>query len=163
MQARSIKELEAVWSKLDRSKWLTDNIIGIGGVGIGLNGLVAMVTSAIPGFGILGFEAFTLIVAAYLLSLAVRARAAPSTILWMLVVLGLDASFDLLDVIPFLGGIVDTVFRGPLLAARLLQHDIERTHWVEGSRREAMASGAHVQHLAEMRAQKKRRVVYLGD
>lgn len=163
MVARSIKDLEAIWLQLDKSKWLTDNIISIGGVGIGLNGMVALATSALPGVGILGFEAFTLAVAAYLLFQAMRARASFSTMVGMLAVLLLDAAFDLLDIVPFLGGVIDTVFRGPLVAAKMLQKDIERTHWVEGRRHDAVAAGQHESHVAEMRAQKKRRLVYLGD
>jgi hypothetical protein len=163
MVARSIKDLEAIWLQLDRSKWLTDKLISVGGVGIGLNGMVALLTSALPGVGILGFEAFTLVVAAYLLFQAMRARASFFTLVAMLAVLLLDAAFDLLDIVPFLGGVIDTVFRGPLVAAQILQRDIERTHWVEGRRHEAVATGLHDSHLAEMRAQKKRRLVYLGD
>jgi hypothetical protein len=163
MRARSIKDLEAIWLRLDKSKWLTDKLISVGGIGIGLNGIVALVTSAIPGLGILGFEAFTLVVAVFLLSQAFRARASASTVFAMVAVLGLDAAIDLLDIVPFLGGVIDTVFRGPLVAAKILQKDIETTHWVEGTRAEAEAANLHASHIAEMRAQKKRRLVYLHD
>lgn len=163
MIARSIKDLEKIWLQLDRSKWLTDNIFKIGPFGIGLNGLTALATSSVPILGIGAFELFTLVVAAYLLIQAVRSRASAGTVLLVILVLGLDALFDLLDFIPFLGGAIDAVFRGPLLAARLLQKSIERTHWIEGTEREARASGAYAQHVAEMHAQKKRRLVYLGD
>jgi hypothetical protein len=163
MIARSIKDLEKIWTQLDRSKWLTDNIIGIGPFGIGLNGLTALLTSSVPILGIGVFELFTLVIAGYLLVQAVRSRASFGTVLLVAFVLGLDALFDLLDVIPFLGGAIDAVFRGPLVAARILQKSIEHTHWVEASEHEARASGAHARHLAEMHAQRKRRLVYLGD
>jgi len=163
MIARSIKDLEKIWLQLDRSKWLTDSIIRIGPLGIGLNGLTALLTSSVPIVGIGAFELFTVVVAGYLLIQAVRSRASTGTVLLVMFVLGLDALFDLLDFIPFLGGAIDAVFRGPLVAARILQKSIERTHWVEGTEREARASGAYARHLAEMRAQKKRRLVYLGD
>lgn len=163
MIARSIKDLEKIWTQLDRSKWLTDSVIKFGPFGIGLNGLTALATSSIPILGIGAFELFTLVVAAYLLMQAVRSRASAGTILLVMFVLGLDAFFDLLDVIPFLGGAIDAVFRGPLVAARILQKSIENTHWVEGAEHEARASGAHARHVAEMRAQRKRRLVYLGD
>jgi len=162
MIARSIKDLEKIWLQLDRSKWLTDNIIGFGPFGIGLNGLTALLTSSVPILGMGAFELFTLAVAAYLLMQAVRSRASFGTVLLVIFVLALDAAFDLLDVIPFLGGLIDAVFRGPLVAARILQKSIEQTHWIEGSEREARASGAHARHLAEMHAQNKRRLVYLG-
>ena len=163
MIARSIKDLEKIWVQLDRSKWLTDNIIRLGPFGIGLNGLTALMTSSVPILGIGVFELFTLVVAAYLLVQAVRSRASAGTVLLVAFVLGLDALFDLLDVIPLLGGAIDAVFRGPLVAARILQKSIEHTHWIEGSEHAARASGAHAGHVAEMHAQKKRRLVYLGD
>lgn len=162
MIARSIKDLEAIWLQLDRSKWLTDNIIRLGPFGIGLNGLTALMTGSVPILGIGAFELFTVVVAAYLLIQAVRSRASTGTVLLVMFVLALDAAFDLLDFIPFLGGAIDAVFRGPLVAARILQKSIENTHWVEGGEREARASGAHAQHVAEMQAQKKRRLVYLA-
>jgi hypothetical protein len=163
MIARSIQDLEKIWLQLDRSKWLTDSIFKIGPLGIGLNGLTALLTSSVPIVGIGAFELFTLVVAAYLLIQAVRSRASAGTVLLVMFVLGLDALFDLLDFIPFLGGAIDAVFRGPLVAARILQKSIERTHWIEGTEREARASGAYARHVAEMQAQKKRRLVYLGD
>jgi hypothetical protein len=163
MIARSINDLEKIWIQLDRSKWLTDNIIKFGPLGIGLNGLTALLTSSVPILGIGAFELFTVVVAAYLLIQAVRSRASAGTVLLVVFVLGLDALFDLLDFIPFLGGAIDAVFRGPLVAARILQKSIERTHWIEGTEREARASGAYARHVAEMHAQKKRRLVYLGD
>lgn len=163
MIARSIKDLEQIWTQLDRSKWLTDNILKIGPFGIGLNGLTALLTSSVPILGIGAYELFNLVVAAYLLLQAVRSRASFGTVLLVIFVLGLDALFDLLDVVPFLGGAIDAVFRGPLVAARILQKSIERTHWIEGTEHEARASGAYAHHVAEMHAQRKRRLVYLGD
>jgi hypothetical protein len=163
MIARSIKDLEGIWLQLDRSKWLTDKIIGFGPIGIGLNGMAALATSAAGPLGIPAFEFLTLIIALYLLVQAVRARASPGAIMAVLLVLILDACFDLLDFVPFLGGLIDAVFRGPLLAAKIIQKDIERTHWIEGGEHEARATGAHARHLEEMRVQKKRRLVYLGE
>lgn len=161
MIARSIKDLEGVWLQLEGSKWLTDKIVGFGPFGIGLNGVAALATSAAGPLGIPAFEFFTLIVAGYLLIQAIRSRASPGAVIAMALVLILDACFDLLDIVPFLGGVIDALFRGPLLAAKILQKDIERTHWVEDSAHNAHASGAHAGHLADMRAENKRRLVYL--
>jgi hypothetical protein len=163
MAARSIKELESIWLQLDRSKWLTDNIIGVGPFGIGLNGITALVTSAVPVLGIGAYELFNVVVAGYLLMQGMRARASAGAMISVIFVLFLDAAFDLLDLVPFLGGAVDALFRGPLVAAKVLQKDIEKTHWIEGSRADAVASGAQARHYDEMRAQGKRRVVYLHD
>ena len=135
-------------------------------MGIGLNGLTALLGGSIPILGMGVFELFTLVVAGYLLIQAIRSRAPFGAVLLVAFVLALDAAFDLLDVIPFLGflgGAIDAVFRGPLVAARIIQKSIERTHWIEGTEGDARASGAHAHHVAEMHAQNKRRLVYLGD
>lgn len=158
MVARSIKDLEDVWLKLDKAKNFSDNV---GGLGIGVNGLLALVSAGTDWLGgIEVFEIWTLFVGAYLVFLGLRSRASPGTMFKVFIYLGIDI---LLDLLPIAGGLVDAVYRGPLTAARALQKDIERTHWVQGTFREAKASGAHERHLQEMRAERKRRLVYLGD
>jgi hypothetical protein len=160
MVARSIEDLEAIWLKLDKTKSFSDNLFGLG---IGVNGLLSLLSGATEWLGgIEVFEIWTLFIGLYLLSLGLRSRASPGTMVKVLFYLGIDAMIDLTP-IPMVGGVIDAVYRGPLTAARALQKDIERTHWVEGTSHEAKASGAHARHLAEMRAQKKRRLVYLAD
>ena len=105
--------------------------------------------------------------AGWLLVQAARAKASPGTVARMLGYLGLDSVTTVIGEVPFLDfvpSVVDVLFPGHLLAAKALQKDIETTHWVEASEREARASGEHERHLAEM--QRKgglRRVVYLHD
>jgi Domain of unknown function (DUF4112) len=160
MIARSIKELEDVWLKLDKTKNFSDNI---GGFGIGVNGLLSLLSAATEWLGgIEIFELWTLIIGGYLLFLAMRSRASPGTLVKVFIYLGIDMIVDLIP-IPMVGGIMDAIYRGPLTAARAIQKDIERTHWIEGTSHEAKASGAYARHFEEMRAQKKRRVVYLHD
>lgn len=160
MVARSIQELEAVWLKLDKTKSFSDNL---GGLGIGVNGLLSLFSGATEWLGgVEVFEIWTLLIGAYLVTLGLRSRASPGTMVKVFFYLGIDALIDLIP-IPMVGGVVDAVYRGPLTAARALQKDIERTHWVEGTSQAAKASGAHARHLAEMRAEKKRRLVYLAD
>ena len=160
MIARSIKELEDVWLKLDKTKNFSDNI---GGFGIGVNGLLSLLSAATEWLGgIEVFELWTLIIGAYLVYLGLKARASPGAMVKVFLYLGIDAVVDLIP-IPMVGGVMDAIYRGPLTAARALQKDIERTHWIEGSSHEARASGAYARHFEEMRAQKKRRVVYLAD
>ena len=85
----------------------------------------------------------------------------------MLGYLGLDSVTTVIGEVPFLDfvpSVVDVLFPGHLLAAKALQKDIETTHWVEASEREARASGEHERHLTEMRRKGGlRRVVYLHD
>ena len=47
MIARSIPDLEKIWTRLEHAKKLSDGLISIGGVGVlGVNGVIAMVSAA---------------------------------------------------------------------------------------------------------------------
>jgi hypothetical protein len=64
----------------------------------------------------------------------------------------------------FVPNVVDVLFPGHLMAAKALQKDIESTHWVESSERDARASGEHARHQDVVRADRKlRRIIYLHD
>ncbi|MDO1558415.1 DUF4112 domain-containing protein [Brevundimonas sp. 2R-24] len=151
MAARSIQELEAVWKNLEGVKRMSDRVVGVGPFGIGLDGLLTWV----PWAG----DLYTVGMGGWLLTQSVRAKAAPATVLRMAAYLAADTATA---VVPFLGAVVDTLFPGHLMAAKALQKDIESTHWVEMSERDARDRGLFEQHSHEARAQKKRRVVYLG-
>lgn len=172
MVARSISELETEWLKLEKSKKLNDGIISFGPFGIGVNGFIALFTSfasavggplgAVPSDAL--YEVYTAILVLYLLGIGLRTRASAGTLMKVAIYMGLGAVADATTVaIPVFGGLFDTFFRFPRMAARALQKDIENTHWVEGSWREAKASGDYQRHWAEARAQRKHRVVFLQD
>ena len=76
--------------------------------------------------------------------------------------LGFDTATDVVP-IPGVGSVLDTVFQGQMLAGTALQKDIERTHWVEASYRDAKAAGLHDMHVAEMRRLGLKRLIYLHD
>lgn len=152
MRARSLNDVERVWSNVDGWKKASDRIIGLGPFGVGLDGILTW----IPGVG----DAYTVGAGGWLLVQGLRARAAPMTLAKMAAALLLDTSTA---AVPFAGAVVDFFFPGHLMAAKMLQADIESTHWVDGSLREARASGTLDGHLAEMKARKKKRVVFLAD
>jgi hypothetical protein len=157
MAKRTIGDIEKIWSNVEGVKKLSDRAVGIGPFGIGLDGLLAWV----PGAGL----AYTVGAAGWLLVQAARAKARPVTVARMMAYLGLDTVTTLTGEAFFIpADIIDVLFPGHLLAAKALQKDIESTHWVEASEREARASGAHERHLEEMRRDRKlRRIVYLHD
>ena len=157
MAKRTIGDIEKIWSNVEGVKKLSDRAVGIGPFGIGLDGLLAFV----PGVGLV----YTVGAAGWLLIQAARAKASPSTMAQMMTWLGLDTVTTLTGEAFFLpADVVDVLFPGHLLAAKALQKDIASTHWVEGSEREAKASGEHDKHLATMRGDRKlRRIVYLHD
>jgi hypothetical protein len=157
MARRSIADIEKIWSNVEGVKKLSDRAVGIGPFGIGLDGLLTWV----PVVG----TVYSVGAAGWLLVQGIRARATPVTLLQMASFLGLDTATTAVgEVIPFAPDVVDLLFPGHLMAAKALQKDIETTHWVEANEREARASGAHEEHVADMRRNPKlRRIVYLHE
>lgn len=105
------------WRNAETIKRLSDRLIGLGPVGIGLDGVLAWV----PGAGL----AYGLGAGALLMFHAVQAKAGAATMAWMLAYLAAD---NLSDTVPVLGWAVDTLFPGHLMAAKALQKDIESRH-----------------------------------
>lgn len=159
MARRTIGDIEKIWTNVEGMKKLSDKVIGIGPFGIGLDGLLTWV----PVVG----TAYSVGAAGWLFVQAAKVKASPGTVARMAAYLGLDSVTTLVGEVPFLDfipSVADVLFRGHLMAAKALQKDIETTHWVEASEREARASGEHERHLAEMRGRTGlRRVVYLRD
>ncbi|MEJ6788646.1 DUF4112 domain-containing protein [Brevundimonas sp. BR2-1] len=157
MARRSVADIEKIWSNVEGVKKLSDRAVGVGPFGIGLDGLLTW----IPVVG----TVYSVGAAGWLLIQAGRAKATPSTLMRMVGYLGLDSATTAVgEVIPFAPDVVDFFFPGHLMAAKVLQKDIESTHWVEASEREARASGEHDRHVADMRRNPKlRRIVYLHD
>ena len=155
MARRSIADIEKIWSNVEGVKKLSDRAVGIGPFGIGLDGLLTWV----PVVG----TVYSVGAAFWLLVQGIQARAAPGTLLLMASYLGLDTATTAVgEVVPLAPDVVDLLFPGHLMAAKALQKDIETTHWVEANEREARASGAHEDHVADMRRNPKlRRIVYL--
>ncbi len=149
--AKSIRDIEKIWSNVEGVKKLSDRAVGVGPIGIGMDGLLTW----IPGVG----DAYTVGAGGWLMIQGVRAKASPATLLRMALYLVSDTATA---AVPFAGAVVDTLFPAHALAAGALQKDIESTHWVEEHEEEARASGAHDRHVEAGRAAGKRRVVYLG-
>lgn len=149
---RTVRDIEKIWSNVEGVRKLSDRVIGIGPLGLGMDGLLTW----IPWVG----DAYTVGAGGWLMIQGVRARAHPVTLAKMLAYLLADTATGL---VPFLGAAVDTVFTAHAFAARELQKDIETTHWVEEHGEHARAAGRHEGHLEAAKAAGKRRVVYLGE
>jgi hypothetical protein len=105
------------WANAERIKRLSDRVMGVGPVGIGLDGVLAWIPGAnliysLGAGGLLAYEAF-------------QAGAAPATLARMGLYLAADSA---LSEVPIVGWAMDTLFPGHLMAARALQRDIERRH-----------------------------------
>ncbi len=153
MAARTVADIEKIWSNVEGIKKLSDRVIGVGPIGFGLDALLTWVP--IVGTG------YTVGTAGWLLFQARRAHASAATIAKMCGYMAIDTATG---TVPLAGDIVDTFFPGQLLAARALQKEIAETHWVEATRADAEASGEHARHDDLLRSRSDlKRIVYLHD
>lgn len=161
MRAKSHDDIRKIHDSLDTVKRLSDRIIGIGPINIiGLDGILSWLP--IPFLD----EAYSVLSGLFILWQGFRARADFVTLVAALIVLLMDSGISAFDgIIPLIpvGSIADTLFQGQLYAAHMIQKDMEKTLYIEGSASEAHRSGEHADNVAEMRATKgKKRIVYLG-
>ena len=106
-----------IWRSVHTVKKLSDRVVGIGPIGVGMDGLLTW----IPGAGIV----YSVGAGAFLVTQAVRAQAKPTTIGRMVVYLLADAATS---EVPLIGDAVDFLFPAHLMAANALQKDIEDRH-----------------------------------
>jgi hypothetical protein len=148
--ARSHVEISRVRSGVARISRLSDNIIGFGPFGIGLDGVLAW----IPGIG----DIYSVAAGGLLLLLGVRARAPIATLLGAAALIAFRSA---VDVIPIVGPAVVDLFRGHKMAADMLLKAIDRTLYVEGPADSSNPNHAAIQERVRSRAE-RRRVVFLG-
>src|SRR5690349_19478855 len=123
----SKEKAHAAWRSAEQIKRLSDRIVGIGPVGIGLDGITAW----IPGANLV----YGLTAGGLLLMHAVRAEARPKTMAKMAAYLAVD---NLTDAVPIIGWAADTLFPGHLMAAKALQKDIEQRHGLPAEAEESL-------------------------
>ena len=152
MRVRTPAHVARVRSSVDDWRKISDRLFSIGPFGVGLDGLL----TAIPVVG----GAYGIGVGGYLLAQAWRVRASKATMAKMAAMVGADF---LLGEVPVIGDVFDFVFRAHARSARLLNAEIDATHFVDDSRAEAEAAGRLAAHQAERAAAGKRRLVYLRD
>ncbi|MDB5423646.1 MAG: hypothetical protein JWQ29_1062 [Phenylobacterium sp.] len=105
------------WRSAERIKRLSDKLVSVGPVGLGLDGVLAW----IPGANLL----YSVGAGGLLIYEAVGAGAEGWTIARMAGYLIADSA---MSEVPILGWAMDTLFPGHLMAARALQKDIEARH-----------------------------------
>ena len=149
--ARSHIDLHNIRNSIERTKKLSDNVVGIGPFGIGLDGLLTW----IPGAGAI----YSLGAGTILLIDGVRARASPMILLQMFAIIAIDT---LVGEVPVAGKIADILFTGHKWSADMLINHMEDTIYFEGSRKDAANSPEYKDVLTRIRGGKeKRRVVFL--
>jgi hypothetical protein len=105
------------WRSAERIKRLSDKLVSVGPVGLGLDGVLAWV----PGANLL----YSVGAGGLLIYEAVGAGAKGATVARMAAYLIADSA---MSEVPLLGWAMDTLFPGHLMAARALQKDIESRH-----------------------------------
>ena len=107
--ARSHIDLHNIRSSIERTKKLSDNVVGIGPLGVGLDGLLTW----IPGAGAI----YSLGAGLLIIFDGLRARAAPMVLLQIFAIIAIDA---LVGEVPVAGKIADLLFTGHKWSADLL-------------------------------------------
>lgn len=145
--ARTLAEVARARATMKTIGDLSDNIVGIGPFGIGLDGVLAWA----PFVG----TAYSLGAGGLLLHQGWRARVGPAR---MGAAAAIMLSRTVVGLAPIVGDILVDLVRGHRIAAKILQRGVDRTLYVEVSR-------ARAQSDPELRARMAgaRRVVFLGD
>lgn len=107
----------AAWRSAEQIKRLSDRVVGVGPIGVGLDGLL----SWIPGAN----AVYSVTAGGLLMLHAVRSKAGPATLAKMGAYLVADSATS---AVPVIGWTVDLLFPGHLMAAKELQKDIEKRH-----------------------------------
>jgi hypothetical protein len=105
------------WRSAERIKRLSDRLVGVGPVGLGLDGILAWVPVA--------GTVYSLGAGGLLLVEGMRGGASLLTLGRMAAYLAVDSASS---TVPVAGWAVDTLFPGHLMAAKALQKDIEARH-----------------------------------
>lgn len=150
--AKSHVDLHNIRGSIERTKKLSDNVVGIGPLGLGLDAIL----NVVPGAGAL----YSLGAGALLIFDGVRARAAPMILLQMAGILAVDTVAPLAG---NLGKIADILFTGHKWSADMLLKHMDETIYFEGRREVVMASSEYRDLMSRVRAGKeKRRIVFLA-
>jgi hypothetical protein len=148
--ARNPREIAAARAAIARISRLSDNIVGFGPFGIGLDGLLAW----IPLVG----DVYSIGAGVALLGLGLRVRAPLPALLGAAALIAARSGVDL---VPIVGPAVVDLFRGHKMAADRLLKAIDNTVYVEGPRHPSNPNYAIVEAQTRSGAE-RRRVVYLG-
>ena len=153
MIARSHQDLEPVRRTVTRLRKLSDRLIKIGPLGVGLDGAL----SFFPLAGVI----YSAGAGGLMLLQGYRARASMGVLIRMGGLLFVNTLLDVPGGTPLgiFSGLADTFFTAHKWAAGLLLKHMDETLYVEGP----SAGPEHAQLLSDIRAGKeKRRVVFLG-
>jgi hypothetical protein len=152
MRVRSHRQVDNVRASVDSWRRISDRLFSIGPFGVGLDGLLTV----IPAVG----GVYSLGVGGFLIAQAWRVRASTGTMARMAALIAADT---LLGEVPVVGDVFDFFFRAHAMSARMLNREIDATHFVDESLAEARAGDRLAGHHAARSAAGKSRLVFLRD
>ena len=162
--ARSHLEVHNARNAIERLGKLSDNIVGVGPVGIGLEGILEF----IPVVG----ELYSLGAGGVMVLQGMRAHVPFLTLVWCGFLILLRTLVGAIDDIPFIGfltpfgiggDVVAGLFRAHRMSAQMMIKSIDDTIYIEGRREQTPEHPDDVAALADVRAGRdRRRVVFLG-
>jgi hypothetical protein len=157
--ARSLVEVHNARRSIESIGKISDNVVGFGPFGIGLEGILEFV----PVVG----EIYSLAAGLMLILQGIRVRAPILMLAWGTFLILLRTVIGAIDDIPFIGllppGIMGDVvagfFRAHRMVATMLVAEIDQTLYIEGHRRDP----ENADIIASIRSgAERRRVVFLG-
>lgn len=110
-------EVIKIWRDCDRIARLSDRIVQVGPLNLGIDSALALLP--------VGGGLYTIGVGAWLVYMGWKAGASGTTLAKMTAYVGVDA---VTAEVPLLGSVVDALFPGHILAARALKRDIEKRY-----------------------------------
>lgn len=159
IHARSVDEVNDIRRSIERIGKISDNVVGVGPFGIGLEGILEFV----PFVG----ELYSLGAGSMLILHGIRVRAGFFKLVWGTFLILLRTAIGALDDLPLLallppgiiGNITAGFFRAHRMVATMLVNEIDNTLYVDGHRRDP----ENADIVASLRSgAERRRVVFLG-
>lgn len=155
--AKTHIDLHNVRKNIERVKKLSDNLVGVGPFGVGLDAALNL----LPNIGKINpGVAYSGIAGAILVFDGIRVRASPMILVQMTAILLIDTVAPLVGKA---GAIADALFTGHKWAADILLKHMEDTIYFEGSRSDVVHTVEYRDLMARVRVGKEtRRIVFLG-
>lgn len=152
MFARSHLDLHNVRASVERVKKLSDNVIGVGPVGLGLDGILAWIPMA--------GKIYSAGAGGLLIVEAIRARSSATVLVQMSAIILIDV---FANSVPGVGALADMLFAGHKWSANLLLKHMDDTIYFEGRRADVKGAPEYADLIGRIRSgREKRRVVFLG-
>jgi hypothetical protein len=156
MRARSHQHLDDIRTSVERTRKLSDKIVGVGPFSIGIDGVLGW----IPVVGLF----YSVAAGGFLLLQGIRARVSGGTLAKMTGLLLADSATDLVP-IPVAPGVADMLFTAHKWAADALLKGMDDTVYYPGAKHEAKADPRFRELMDRVRSGQdpRRRVVFLDD